>query len=138
MTSNVIPVRLSFHAHTTVAELVGQAVRRIRTGLEHQRYRFAELRRDLGINGRTFYGVGVNFMRFNYEFCFAGNRITAHNLSLGPVEELSVVVYERAVGGPLRIDFDGNPALFTTDELVDYQSGLCGCWRRRSRSLIGR
>ena len=121
MTSNVIPVRLSFHSRTTVSELVGQAVQRIRAGLEHQRYRFGELRRDLGISGRTFYGLGVNFMRFNYEFNFAGSEITAHNLSLGPIEELSVVVCERAVGGPLRIDFDGNPAVFNADELVDYQ-----------------
>ena len=121
MSSNVIPVRLAAHARATTLELVEQTARKIHDGLEHRRYRLAELRRDVGMGGRTLCSVGVNFMRFNYEFSFAGNPVTVHNLSLGPVEELSVAVYERTTAGPLRVDFDGNPELFTADELADYQ-----------------
>src|SRR5262249_41640970 len=67
------------------------------------------------------YGASVNVMRFNYGFRFSGSRVTAHNLSLGPVEELSIAVYDRADGSPLRIDFDANPALFTAADLAELQ-----------------
>ena len=60
-------------------------------------------------------------MPFDYDFSFAGNRATAHNLSLGPVEDLSISVYDRSDGGPLRIDFDANPALHSEADLADYQ-----------------
>ena len=119
--SNVLPVRLSAHPSTTVSELVCQAADQIRRGLEHQRYQFTDLRKDLGIGGRTLYGLGVNVMPFNYGFHFAGNRAVAHNLSLGPVEELSIAVYDRADGAPVRIDFDGNPELFTAADLAEHQ-----------------
>ena len=119
--SNVLPIRLSVHSSTTVSELISQTADQIRRGLEHQRYQFTDLRKDLGIEGRTFYGLSVNVMPFNYSFGFAGNRAVAHNLSLGPVEELSIAVYDRADGTPLRVDFDGNPEIFTADDLAEYQ-----------------
>src|SRR3989442_12857328 len=60
-------------------------------------------------------------MRFNYDFSFAGNNAVAHNLSLGPVEDLSIAVYDRTDGGPLRIDFDANPTFHTAADLADHQ-----------------
>ena len=64
--------------------LSGRASRQILCGLEHQRYQFAALRKDLGTAGQALCGVGVNVMQFNYGFSFAGNRITAHNLRSDP------------------------------------------------------
>ena len=119
--SNVMPVRLAVQAGMTVAEIIAQASRQIRRSLDHQHYQFTDLRKELGMDGPTFYGVGVNVMRFNYGFRFAGNRATAYNLSLGPVDELSIVVYDRADGGTLRIDFDGNSELFTAADLEEVQ-----------------
>ncbi len=117
--SNVMPVRLAVQAGMTVAEIIGQASRQIRRGLDHRHYQFTDLRKELGMDGPAFYGVGVNVMRFNYGFRFAGNGATAYNLSLGPVDELSIVVYDRADGGTLRIDFDGNSELFTAADLEE-------------------
>ncbi len=54
-------------------------------------------------------------------FDFAGHRAEAKNLSLGPVEDLSIQVYDRLDGGPLRIDFDANPAIHSTDDVADRQ-----------------
>ena len=64
-------------------------------------------------------------MRFDYDFDFAGNRTIAHNLSLGPVEDLSIAVYDRADGGPLRIDFDGNPALHSRAISLTISKDFC-------------
>ena len=57
-------------------------------------------------------------MPFDYGFRFAGHGATASNLSLGPVEDLNISVYDRADGAPLRVDFDINPALHTAADLA--------------------
>ena len=122
MVSNVVPLRLAVHPSMTVSEVIGQTARQMRRGLRHQRYPIADLRRDIGIvDGRPLFGPNINIMEFNYDFRFAGNHATAHNLSIGPVEDLSISVYDRSDGASLRIDFDANPALHAAAEVADHQ-----------------
>src|ERR1700730_14502640 len=123
MVSNVLPLRVTVRPDMTVSEVLGQTSWQIRRVLKHQRYQIADLRRDVGgiANGETLFGLSVNIMRFNYDFSFAGNNAIAHNLSLGPVEDLSVAVYDRADRGPLRIDFDANSTFYTAADLAEYQ-----------------
>src|SRR5262249_3096263 len=123
MASNVLPLRLSVHPGMTVADIIDQGSLEIGRALEHQLYQIADLRRALGgfIDSRTLFGLNLNVMRFDYNFSFAGSRAIAHNLSLGPVENLSIAIYDRLDGAPLRIDFDGNPASHTARDLADYQ-----------------
>src|SRR6516225_1071998 len=123
MVSNVLPLRVAVRPDMTVSEALGQTAWQIRRVLKHQRYQITDLRRDVGglANGETLFGLSVNIMRFNYDFSFAGNNAIAHNLSLGPVEDLSIAVYDRADGGPLRIDFDANPTFHTAADLADHQ-----------------
>src|SRR5262249_302091 len=123
MVSNVLPLRVAVRPNMPVSEILGQTCWRMRRVLKHQRYQITDLRRDVGgtANGETLFGLNVNIMRFNYDFSFAGNNAVAHNLSLGPVEDLSIAVYDRADGGPLRIDFDANPAFHTAADVADHQ-----------------
>ena len=123
MASNVVPLRLAVRPGMTVLEVIEQTSLELRWALEHQRYQLADLRRDVGgsVGDRTLFGLSVNVMPFNYDFSFAGNRAIAHNLSLGPVEDLSISVYDRSDGGPFRIDFDTNPALHAAADLSGYQ-----------------
>ncbi len=67
------------------------------------------------------FGPAVNIMQFDYDFTFSGSRVTAHNLSLGPVEDLKVAVYDRADASGIRIDIDANPARYSIDEVADLQ-----------------
>src|SRR5947199_1160506 len=60
-------------------------------------------------------------MRFDYGYSLASIHVIAHYLSLGPVSDLSIAVYERFGNAPLRIDFDANPALHTASDLSDRQ-----------------
>ena len=60
-------------------------------------------------------------MPFDYDFRFAGCAAIAKNLSLGPVDDISISVYDRSDGGPIQIDFDANPARYDTDDLAGYQ-----------------
>ena len=92
-------------------------------GLEHQRYQLTDMRRDAGgeADGRTLFGLSMNVMAFDYGLKFAKSSAIARNLSLGPVEDLSISVYDRADAEPLRIDFDVNPALHSAADLEGYR-----------------
>ncbi|MDI3385098.1 amino acid adenylation domain-containing protein [Streptomyces sp. B-S-A8] len=132
MVMNVLPLRLTVAPHATFAELTRQVVLGIRAARKHQRYRYEEIRRDLGLlgEGRALVGPLVNVMPFDYGLTFAGAPSTAHNLSAGPVDDLTVNIYDRADGSGLRIDHDGNPALYKEHEL--------GVHQRRFLALLAR
>ncbi|MEU6846453.1 amino acid adenylation domain-containing protein [Streptomyces sp. NPDC046716] len=124
MVMNVLPLRLTVAPDATFAELVRQVVLGIRDVRRHQRYRYEDIRRDLGLLGeqRGLVGPLVNVMPFDYGVDFAGAPATAHNLSAGPVDDLTVNIYDRADGRGLRIDHDGNPALYDEADLAAHQA----------------
>lgn len=123
MVMNVLPLRLAVSPEATFAELVRQVVLGIRELRRHQRYRYEDIRRDLGLLGesRALVGPLVNVMPFDYGVDFAGAPARARNLSAGPVDDLTVNVHDRADGRGLRIDHDGNPALYDEADLAAHQ-----------------
>jgi amino acid adenylation domain-containing protein len=140
MASNVVPLRLTAHPSMTVLELIEQTSTQMRQALEHQRYQFANIRRDLGANidGRSVFGLSINYMPFNYDLKFGGYRATAHNLSLGPVEDLAISIYDRSDGNQLRIDFDANAALYSEADLAHYRQrflNILGAMTRVERPI---
>lgn len=123
MVMNVVPLRLAVSPGATFADLVRQVVLGIREVRRHQRYRYEDIRRDLGLLGesRGLVGPLVNVMPFDYGVDFAGTPARARNLSAGPVDDLTVNVYDRADGRGLRVDHDGNPALYDDAGLAAHQ-----------------
>ena len=119
MMSNVLPMRLAMHPNMAVSGVVGEATRRMRHVIRHQRYNVANLRRDIGRADQRMFGPTVNFMPFDYDLRFDGHPVTAHNLSNGPVDDLSIVLYDRLDSRDVRIDFDGNPALYSANKLAE-------------------
>jgi len=105
------------------ADLLKQITQRMRAMMRHQRYRGEDLRHDLGLRPGepNIYGMAVNVMSFDYDLRFAGNPTRTHNLSNGPVDELSIIVYDRRDGSELRLDFDANPAHYVPEELAAHQ-----------------
>lgn len=123
MVMNVLPLRLTVTPGASFAELVRQVVLGVRAVRRHQRYRYEDIRRDLRLLGenRGLVGPLVNVMPFDYDVDFAGTPARARNLSAGPVDDLTVNIYDRADGRGLRIDHDGNPALYDEDALAAHQ-----------------
>nr|WGD05656.1 NRPS [Streptomyces sp. R818] len=124
MVMNVLPLRLTLPPDATFTQLVRQVVLGVRELRRHQRYRYEDIRRDLGLLGenRGLVGPLVNVMPFDYATDFAGAPARAHNLSAGPVDDLTVNIYDRADGHGLRIDHDGNPALYEDADLAAHQT----------------
>ncbi|WP_327267757.1 amino acid adenylation domain-containing protein [Streptomyces sp. NBC_01218] len=128
MVMNVLPLRLEVSPAADFARLVRQVVLGIRAVRRHQRYRYEDIRRDLGLLGesRALVGPLVNVMPFDYDVRFAGAPVRARNLSAGQVEDLTVNIHDRADGRGLLIDYDANPALYTEDNLAAHQDRFTG------------
>ncbi len=118
MLSNILPVRAIITPATTPAQLSQQIARTIREGLRRQRYRIEDIRRDLGT--KKLFSTVVNFMAFDYRLRFGDCRGTVHNLSNGPVDGVSIAVYDYPTEETLRIDFDANPNILSPLQLATY------------------
>ncbi|KAB8143113.1 amino acid adenylation domain-containing protein [Chloroflexia bacterium SDU3-3] len=115
MVVNVLPLRLAVQPAMPVADLVRQVVRQVRAARRHQRYRYEDILRDTRRVGGRLIGPMVNILPFQERLSFGEVIAEAHNLSAGPVDDLSIAVYDRGDG--LRIDLDANPALYCPEEL---------------------
>ncbi|MCZ4119465.1 amino acid adenylation domain-containing protein [Streptomyces sp. H39-S7] len=126
MVRNVLPLRIAVGPGDTLRELATRVSAELRAGLPHQRYRYEHLRRELRLVGgrRRLSGPGVNIMPFEYDLRFAGHRSTVHNVSAGPVDDLSVNVYDRAEGEGLRFAFDAHPELYDEAALARHQHAV--------------
>ncbi|MEU3222939.1 amino acid adenylation domain-containing protein [Streptomyces sp. NPDC006976] len=123
MVTNVLPLRVAVEPEAAFGELVREVVLGIRTVRRHQRYRYEDIRRDLRLLGenRALVGPLVNAMPFVYDVDFAGARARSRNLSAGPVDDLTVNIYDRGDGRGLIIDHDANPALYDEGALAAHQ-----------------
>ncbi|MCC9024348.1 amino acid adenylation domain-containing protein [Bacillus nakamurai] len=124
MAMNLLPLRLSLRPDMSFHEAVSQVSKEIRSIRRHQKYRHEDLRRDLKLIGenRRLFGPLINVMPFDYGLDFAGAKGTVHNLSAGPVDDLSINVYDRSDGSGLRVDFDANPEVYSAQDAKDHQN----------------
>ncbi|MFD0000109.1 amino acid adenylation domain-containing protein [Nocardia sp. NPDC127526] len=117
--SNVVPIRVRFGGAATVADTVRAVELQITGALRHQRYRSDDIRRDCGYSrdARGFFGPMVNLMLFHSELKFGSLVGSLNVLSTGPVEDLSINLYN-GVGNRIHIDFEANPRLYGDAELT--------------------
>lgn len=126
MVMNLLPLRLTVSSSMSFSELIQQISRDIRSIRRHHKYRHEELRRDLKLIGENhrLFGPQINLMPFDYGLDFAGARGTTHNLSAGPVDDLSINVYDRTDGSGLRIDVDANPEVYSESDIKLHQQRI--------------
>ncbi|WP_273796460.1 non-ribosomal peptide synthetase DhbF [Bacillus sp. AGSP2] len=126
MVMNLLPLRLTVSSSMSFSELIQQIFREIRCIRRHHKYRHEELRRDLKLIGENhrLFGPQINLMPFDYGLDFAGARGTTHNLSAGPVDDLSINVYDRTDGSGLRIDVDANPEVYSESDIKLHQQRI--------------
>ncbi|MFG2623197.1 AMP-binding protein, partial [Streptomyces sp. NPDC048507] len=123
MMSNVVPLRVAVPAATTAAGLLTTVVTETRRALKHQRTRYEDMCRDLGLGEaeRRITAPLINIMAFTPGMRFCGLPTSQHNLSNGPVEDLAVGVYDLGPEDGLRIDFDAAPEVCDVDAVAGHQ-----------------
>ncbi|WP_285496284.1 condensation domain-containing protein, partial [Actinomadura sp. NBRC 104425] len=105
--ANVLPFRLDVPPGATLLDLTGRARDVLRDTVRHQRYRGEDLRRELGWPAGRYFGPVLNIIGFERVLDFAGAPATAHDVSIRPVDELSIVVRG---GDETSIEFETNSA----------------------------
>ncbi|MFF5454008.1 amino acid adenylation domain-containing protein [Streptomyces sp. NPDC012950] len=128
MTSTVLPLRLAVDPGTTVGDLVRSVAAEMRGALRHRRFSREQLARELNLTdgAARLTDLVVNVMGYDYDLDFDGSPATSRLLSIGPVDDVSLFVSERAEGtGPL-IGFDTNPALYHPDDVRLHQQAVVG------------
>ncbi|WP_433337018.1 amino acid adenylation domain-containing protein [Spirillospora sp. CA-294931] len=123
MLSTILPLRVTVRPDMTVDELVRAVTRASARALRHQRYRREDLMRDLRLLGerRRLHGPVINIMAFDYRLDFAGLPARMHALTIGPVDDLAINIYDNLDGAGLRVDFEAHPELYTEDEIARHQ-----------------
>ncbi|MET9675453.1 amino acid adenylation domain-containing protein [Streptomyces sp. NPDC006482] len=123
MMSNVVPLRLRVRPEDRLADLVRTVSTEVKHGLRHQRTRYEDLGREAGVidGTRRLATPVLNIMGFHAELTVGGHPTVNHNVSNGPVDDLSVAVLDLGPAHGLRIDFDTpvqevDPALVTAHQ----------------------
>ncbi|MGH8903402.1 MAG: condensation domain-containing protein, partial [Egibacteraceae bacterium] len=123
MASNVLPLRLSVRPDMSPSELIGQVAREVREVVAHQRCRGEDLHQELGLPDSigAFLAPLINIMSFDYDLRFAEYHAAAHNLSVGLIGDLSIVVCDRRDGRGLQISLQAHPEVCSGDDLAAHQ-----------------
>ena len=127
MVLNVVQLWTDFSADPSLAAVTRDVAAHLRGNRRHYRYRYEQLRRDLGLAGgdRRMFGPSANIMPFDYGLRFDGHRGVVRNVSAGVVEDMAINVYDRVDGHGLSIAIDGNPAVYGQDDLDRHARRLC-------------
>ncbi|MER2161285.1 non-ribosomal peptide synthase/polyketide synthase, partial [Rhodococcus sp. (in: high G+C Gram-positive bacteria)] len=113
MVSNVVPLRLTVTADTTVQDLLDDVRNEMSGALRHQRYRHEDMVRGGDGPGRGgFFGPWINIMMFSTELAFGPLVGELHILSTGLIEDLGVNLYQSVGDTRTHIDFESNPNLY--------------------------
>lgn len=124
MVMNIIPLRIRFQPNGNFSALAQQINTQLKACRPHQRYRYEQLKRDCAITGQQrLFGPVINIMPFDRPLDFANLQAQVHNLSAGPVEDISFAFVLDKTGG-LRVDMDANPNSYSHQQLQDIQQDL--------------
>ncbi|MFJ3773185.1 amino acid adenylation domain-containing protein [Streptomyces sp. NPDC090075] len=124
--SNVLPLRVPVDPRRPAAELVRTVGAATTLALDHQRYRYEDLRRDLGLTGSAHapYRLIANIVPFSFGRGFAGRPMTLRQLNTGAVEDLSVMVRPERGRAGLMVEVHAEAGRYEPEE-VAAEAGRC-------------
>ncbi|MGH3520223.1 MAG: amino acid adenylation domain-containing protein [Haloechinothrix sp.] len=122
MVSNVLPLRVGVRPETTPAQLCSTVAMQVRDLTAHARYRGEDLAKDLGcVDGiAELVGPSINILP-HLPMTFGDLSVTLNHLWLGPVNDLTVTVYDPGTGDGIRLDFEADASVCDEDELVGHE-----------------
>jgi hypothetical protein len=120
MTSNIVPIRLTVQPDRSLRQLAIAATAELGGALKHQRYRYEDIRRDLGLSvgAPGILGPMMNVIPLDTELRLGDHRCATRSLSVGPVDDVSVVVHD--IDRSTNVRFHGNAGSYSRDDLQDH------------------
>ncbi|ASM73834.1 MULTISPECIES: non-ribosomal peptide synthetase [Roseobacteraceae] len=126
MAANAVALRFDFSREISFAELVRQGGQTMMGALRHQKYRFEQVRRDLGLTraDQQVATIAVNFEPFDYTLHFGPVPARVTNLSNGSVDDLTAFIFDRGDGQGLVLTLNANPGLYSRAEVEGHLERL--------------
>ncbi|MFI5678693.1 amino acid adenylation domain-containing protein [Streptomyces cellulosae] len=118
--SNVLPLRVPVDLRRPAAELIRTVGEATALALDHQRYRYEDLRRDLGFTGSANapYQLTANIVPFSFGRSFAGRPMTLRQLNTGAVEDLSVMIRPERGRAGLMVEVHAEAGRYEPEEVA--------------------
>lgn len=121
MSMNIIPLVIDVGERDTVRDLISKVGECIKRSRPVSRFRYEELRawaRKLKhVQGDRLWGPVVNIMPFVRPQKILNCTLSYHNVSAGPVEDISFGFISKS-NGQLLLSVDGNPSRYSKTELA--------------------
>jgi amino acid adenylation domain-containing protein len=118
--SNVLPLRVPVDPRRPAAELVRTVGEAIDLALDHQQYRYEDLRRDLGFteSAHAPYQLTANIVPFSFGRDFAGRPMILRQLNTGAMEDLSVVIRPERGKSGLMVEAHAEDGRYEPEEVA--------------------
>ncbi|EON34683.1 Non-ribosomal peptide synthetase modules-related protein [Gordonia terrae C-6] len=119
MVANVVPLRVPV-AGRTLGDVVTSVQGELLSALRRQRYRQEDIFADMGMarDESAAFGPAVNLMMVDSEVVLGEVTGRLHVLTSGPTSDLFVNIYPGAGKSSTHIDLQGNPNIYSPDELT--------------------
>ncbi|WHT91495.1 amino acid adenylation domain-containing protein [Bacillus cereus] len=116
---NVLPLIVNVESNNSINNLIMQVSKEILEIKKHEKYRSELIRRELGYVGTNdkLFGPVVNFKTFDYSLNFGGVKGIVHNLSAGPVEDISINIYIDVETSTIKVEMDANPRQYSENDI---------------------
>ncbi|MFC9964186.1 amino acid adenylation domain-containing protein [Nocardia ignorata] len=123
MVANVVPLRVPVAGNGTGA-VITAVQSELTSALRRQRYRQEDIFRDMGIarDETASFGPAINLMMVSNEIVLGATVGRLHVLTSGPTSDLFVNIYPGAGRDSTHIDFQGNPSVYSGDELAAHHA----------------
>ncbi|WP_373695075.1 amino acid adenylation domain-containing protein [Actinomycetospora aeridis] len=106
MAVNLLPLRMTVRGDDRLDDLSARVAGQMKAMRTHQRFRGADLPRELGVPGLGAMLVGgINLKAFDYTIDFAGSTGVMRNVAGGPPQDFELTATPTADGG-LRLGFE--------------------------------
>ena len=136
VTINVLPVRLTIDDKAAIGELVLQASRSARDAVQHQRYRYSDIRADLELpDGMRLFGLTIDGLSAAETAQFDDCVAITHELSKGIVDGLSIGMHEQGEDGGIELVLNANPDLYNAEAVTSIAHHFKNILRYLTKSI---
>lgn len=127
LATNVIPVRVLIDQDESFDALVRRFARIMREAYRHQRYRWEELRRDLGFAGRSraAFAALVNYVPIGDPISLAGSEVQLRQLPNGHEDNIQFIYYGGRKPGSKHLHLVANAARYDLPEVSAHHQRFC-------------
>jgi thioesterase domain-containing protein/acyl carrier protein len=121
--TKVMPFRLCLEHSISLASALIELDELLSKDLKHQRFPTEHINRLLGLrrlNRAGLYDLGINYVRNDYTFDFAGVPVSCENLSSGFILPCTIMALEYGPDSPIRIMIDYDQGRIPADQAQQF------------------